>query len=80
MQSELEMMAYHEPEDEPKHTTERIRRGIVQALHDLGIMNMLNVSADNAEKAYKTAQRIEQRELRAKAAADNAYKMEVKQD
>ena len=80
MQSELETMAYYEETNPPKTITGRIKKSIIDVLRELLIVEKLNVAAEDAHKAWQTAQRIEKRELRAKAAAAASYKMDVSEE
>ena len=62
-----------------KTTTAKITKGVVQAIKSLFIVEKLDITADEAHKAWLTAQRLETREKRAKAAANSAYNMDVKE-
>jgi hypothetical protein len=79
MESELEHMAYNQ-QDNPTTTTSRIKKSIIAVLRELHIVEKLNVTADDAHKAWETAKKIEKRQLRSLAAASNAYKMDVNED
>ena len=58
--------------DEEPGTTNKIAKGVVQALRMLGI-----ATKEDVIKVARIAERIERRELRAKAAASASYQMDV---
>ncbi len=81
MESELETMAYND--NDPTPSTGKIERAVSHALHLFGLLEIRRNSeqaAADAKKAWKTVERLEKRELRAKAAASSSYQMEVKDE
>ena len=60
-------------------TTDRITKGVIQAIRSMFIVEKLNISAEDAHKAWTTAQRLEKRLQRALAASSSAYQMDVKE-
>ena len=60
-------------------TTDRIKKSLIQILRDLSIIEKLDITADDAHKAWTTAQRLEKRLQRAFAAANSSYQMDVKE-
>ena len=60
-------------------TTDRITKGVIQAIRSMFIVEKLDISADDAHKAWTTTQRLEKRLQRALAASSSAYQMDVKE-
>jgi transcriptional regulator NrdR family protein len=76
----LEKAKRHKEEHEID--TDKVERGVAHALFKFDVHTLkdsIDKAIEYAEKAFETAQRIEQRELRSKNAALSAYKMDVKE-
>ena len=92
MKSELEMMAYHEPDEPHKTTTGKIEAAVTKALRSISdainkTSRNASLAAEEARKAYIISQRIDERqtknaeaEKRAKAAYASTYKTNIDQE
>ena len=60
-------------------TTDRITKGVIHAIRSMFIVEKLDITAEDAHKAWTTTQRLEKRLQRAYAAANSAYQMDVKE-